>query len=137
LNDSEFTTISNLPVIKSLISVGAILVLNQEPAELKNNVEALKGDNASLVAKVTELEASLSQKDEEIRTLQTHISQMVEPEEAERIKEEAVAEIKAQAVAELQEKEDRIQELTSALAEAEAKRTTRKSNKASTEEVDE
>lgn len=103
MDESEFTALAGTPVIKSLITAGAILVLDSEPAELKNSVEALQGNNAALTAQITQLQEQLRQ--------QSAV-------DVEKIKEEAQAEIKAQAIAELQEKEARIAELEKQLAKA-------------------
>lgn len=108
LEDDEYQRISTIPVIASLIKAGGILVLKDEPAELKNSVEGLQGSNAALVAKNTALE-------EEIKKLKAAQPESVD---VEAIKKEAVAELKAEAVAELQAKEDRIAELEKQLKAA-------------------
>ena len=113
LEDSDYVELSKMPVIASLIKAGGILVLSEEPAELKNSVEALQGDKAALVAKNTELEARI--KELEAKTSPT------ETVDVEAIKAEAVAELKAEAVAELQAKEDEIAELKKQLKAAEKK----------------
>lgn len=112
MDEAEFTAISGTPVIKSLISAGAILVLSEEPAELKNSVSSLQGSNAALTAQITQLQEQLRQKDEALA------SASAATVDVEKIKEEAQAEIKAQAIAELQEKENRIAELEKQLAKA-------------------
>lgn len=113
LEDSDYVELSKMPVIASLIKAGGILVLSEEPAELKNSVEALQGDKAALVAKNTELEAR-------IKELEAKASP-TETVDVEAIKAEAVAELKAEAVAELQAKEDEIAELKKQLKAAEKK----------------
>lgn len=113
LEDSDYVELSKIPVIASLIKAGGILVLSEEPAELKNSVEALQGDKAALVAKNTELEAR-------IKELEAKASP-TETVDVEAIKAEAVAELKAEAVAELQAKEDEIAELKKQLKAAEKK----------------
>lgn len=109
LGEEEYGKISKLPVIASLIKAGGILVLNDEPAELKNSVEVLQGSNAELIAKNTALEEELKQ---------LRAAQQPEAVNVEAIKEEAVAELKAEAVAELQAKEDEIADLKKQLAAA-------------------
>lgn len=113
IDDSEFTKISGTPVVKSLISAGAILVLSEEPAELKNSVDALQGNNAALMAQVTQLQEQLKAKEAELKAASAKKSTKVD---IEKIKEEAQAEIKEQAIRELEEKEARIAELEAQLA---------------------
>lgn len=105
VDDSEYTVITGTPVIKSLIKAGGILVLNEEPAELKNSVSSLQGSNAALTAEITQLK-------EQLKTAGKKPTKA----EIEKIREEAQAEIKAQAIAELEEKEARIKELEAQLA---------------------
>lgn len=92
LKDEEYHAIAKRPVVASLIKNACILVLDQEPAELKNSVEALQGSNAELQAKIT-------QQEEEIKQLKAGTPDVAA------IREEAQAEIKAEAVKELQEKQ--------------------------------
>lgn len=108
LSEEDYGKISKLPVIASLIKAGGILVLNEEPAELKNSVEVLSGNNAALIAKNTALE-------EEIKQLKASQGPEID---VEAIKAQAVADLKAEAVAELQAKEDRIAELEKQLKAA-------------------
>lgn len=112
IEDEVFNTISNVPVIKSLIKAGGILVLSEEPAELRNSVSALQGNNAALTAQVTELQMQLKAKEAELKNASKRQSKV----DVEKIKEEAQAEIKQQAIAELQAKEARIAELEAQLA---------------------
>lgn len=113
IDDSTFATISATPVIKSLIKAGDILVLSEEPVELKNSVEALQGNNAALTAQITQLQEQLKTKEAELKTASSKKATKVD---VAKIKEEAQAEIKAQAIAELEEKEARIKELEAQLA---------------------
>lgn len=106
LDDNDYSEIKDVPVIKSLIKAGGILVLEQEPAELKNSVEALQGSNAALTAKITQLEEQLKAAGDV---------------DIEAVKEEAVKELKEEAIAELQEKDNRIAELEKQLKAAEKK----------------
>ena len=113
IEDAVFNEISKVPVVKSLINAGGILVLSEEPAELKNSVDALQGNNAALTAQVTQLQEQLKAKEAELKKAAKKGTSNVD---VEKIKEEAQAEIKAQAIAELEEKEARIQELEAQLA---------------------
>lgn len=117
IDDSEFTHLSGAPVVKSLITAGAILVLDSEPAELKNSVAALQGNNAALTAEITQLREQLKAKEAELQAASSKKSTDVD---IEKIKAEAQEEIKAQAIAELQEKDDRIKELEAQLQAAKA-----------------
>lgn len=107
VDNSTYTSISSAPVIKSLIKAGDILVLSEEPAELKNSLSSLQSNNAVLKTQVTQLQEELKEKEQYLEAARL---------DAEKIKEEAQAEIKAQAVAELEEKESRIKELEAELA---------------------
>lgn len=102
IDDSIFTKIEKQPVVKSLLSNGSILKLEQEPAELKNSIPALQGTNANLVAEVADLKKQL----EQARTDNNVLSAKLEQAEAD--KANAVEEIRQQAVSELQEKENTI-----------------------------
>lgn len=104
IEDDVFGKISAIPVIKSLIAANGILVLSEEPAELKNSVSALQGNNAALTAQITQLQEQLKERDEKLAAV-----------DVEKIKLDAQAEIKAQAIAELEEKEARIKELEAQL----------------------
>lgn len=115
IDEAEFTRLSSTPVVKSLISAGAILVLDAEPAELKNSVAALQGNNAALTAEITQLQEQLKAKEVELQAASSKKSTKVD---IEKIKAEAQEEIKAQAIAELQEKDDRIKELEAQLRAA-------------------
>lgn len=106
VDNSTYTSISSVPVIKSLIKAGDILVLSEEPAELKNSLSSLQSNNAVLKTQVTQLQEELKEKEQYLEAARLDI---------EKIKEEAQAEIKAQAVAELKEKESRIKELEAEL----------------------
>lgn len=108
IEDSEYATISKFAVVASLIKAGDIIVLSTEPAELKNSVESLQGDKASLMAEVTRLQEQLKAQEKKLAVTSSI--------DVEKIKEEAQAEIKAQAVAELEEKEARIKELEALLS---------------------
>lgn len=107
VDNSTYTSISSVPVIKSLIKAGDILVLSEEPAELKNSLSSLQSNNAVLKTQVTQLQEELKEKEQYLEAARLN---------TEKIKEEAQAEIKAQAVAELKEKESRIKELEAELA---------------------
>lgn len=115
LEDSEYEGIAKMPVIASLIKAGGILVLSEEPAELKNSVEALQGNNAALVAKNTALEARVKELEEAAK------AEPQPPVDVEAIKEEAVSELRAEALAEIQAKDDEIAALKKQLKAAEKK----------------
>lgn len=114
VEDSEYAAMSKVPVVASLIKVGGILVLSEEPAELKNSLDNLQTSNAVLQARVTQLEEELKR--------DKMMSQAID---VEAIKAEAQEEIRAEAVKELQEKQDaldakdaEIKKLKKQLAEA-------------------
>ena len=112
VDEDAYAKIVANPIFKSLIAQGSILVLDKEPAELKNSLDGLQSSNAVLQARNTELEA---------RVKELEAGSDKEPVDVEAIKEEAVAELKAEAIAELQAKDAEIAELKKQLKAAEKK----------------
>lgn len=112
VDEDAYAKIVANPIFKSLIAQGSILVLDKEPAELKNSLDGLQSSNAVLQARNTELEA---------RIKELEAGSDKEPVDVEAIKEEAVAELKAEAIAELQSKDAEIAELKKQLKAAEKK----------------
>ena len=112
VDEDDYAKIVANPIFKSLIAQGSILVLDKEPAELKNSLDGLQSSNAVLQARNTELEA---------RIKELEAGSDKEPVNVEAIKEEAVAELKAEAIAELQAKDAEIAELKKQLKAAEKK----------------
>ena len=118
LSDTEYNNLLSIPVFNSLVKASAILVLHQEPAEIRNNIQNLNASNAELVARNTELQTRVAE-----------LEKKVEPRiDVEKIKEEAVASLKEDAVKELQEKQDaldaataEIEKLKKQLAKAKSK----------------
>lgn len=111
LDDSAYANMIKSPVIQSLIKAGGILVLDTEPAEIRNSLDNLQESNVQMRARISELETRLQEAEKGNGT----------PVDVEAIKAQAQEEIKAQAIAELQEKEDRIKELEKKLKAAEKK----------------
>ena len=118
LSDTEYNNLLSIPVFNSLVKASAILVLHQEPAEIRNNIQNLNASNAELVARNTELQTRVAE-------LEKKVGPAVD---VEKIKEEAVASLKEEAVKELQEKQDaldaataEIEKLKKQLAKAKSK----------------
>ena len=118
LSDTEYNNLLSIPVFNSLVKASAILVLHQEPAEIRNNIPNLNASNAELVARNTELQTRVAE-------LEKKVGPAVD---VEKIKEEAVASLKEEAVKELQEKQDaldaataEIEKLKKQLAKAKSK----------------
>ena len=118
LSDTEYNNLLSTPVFNSLVKASAILVLHQEPAEIRNNIQNLNASNAELVARNTELQTRIAE-------LEKKAGPAVD---VEKIKEEAVASLKEEAVKELQEKQDaldaataEIEKLKKQLAKAKSK----------------
>ena len=118
LSDTEYNNLLSIPVFNSLVKASAILVLHQEPAEIRNNIQNLNASNAELVARNTELQTRVAE-------LEKKVGPGVD---VEKIKEEAVASLKEEAVKELQEKQDaldaataEIEKLKKQLAKAKSK----------------
>ena len=101
LNDSEYSEIEKIPVIKSLIKAGGIFVSDKEPSDSIKNIENLEASNAQLIARATELEAKLKELER-----RREVGEIVN---IAKIKEDAQAEIKAQAIQELQEKQNALE----------------------------
>lgn len=96
MSDTEYNNLLSIPVFNSLVKASAILVLHQEPAEVRNNIQNLNASNAELVARNTELQTRIAE-----------LEKKAKPEvDVEKIKEEAVASLKEEAVKELQEKQE-------------------------------
>lgn len=118
LSDTEYNNLLSIPVFNSLVKASAILVLHQEPAEVRNNIQNLNASNAELVARNTELQTRIAE-----------LEKKAGPEvDVEKIKEEAVASLKEEAVKELQEKQEaldaataEIEKLKKQLAKAKSK----------------
>lgn len=121
LTDSEWAHISDIPVIASLIRAGGILFTTKRPQDMNTSLESLKGSNALLIAKNTELEEELKRKELELSIAKQSAGADID---VEAIKQEAVEEVKKEAIAELQAKQD---ELNSARAELEKLRKQLKS----------
>ena len=118
LSDTEYNNLLSIPVFNSLVKASAVLVLHQEPAEIRNNIQNLNASNAELVARNTELQTRVAE-------LEKKVGPAVD---VEKIKEEAVASLKEEAVKELQEKQDaldaataEIEKLKKQLAKAKSK----------------
>lgn len=97
VSEKEYTEMTQKVVFASLIKSGEVLVLKEEPAELKNNIEGLTTSNASLIAKNTELK-------EELKVLKEQLKGQNRDVEAEVASQ--VEAFKAEAIKELQEKQD-------------------------------
>lgn len=102
LSDTEYNNLLSIPVFNSLVKASAILVLHQEPAEIRNNIQNLNASNAELVARNTELQTRVAELEKKARPAV----------DVEKIKEEAVASLKEEAVKELQEKQDALDAAT-------------------------
>lgn len=105
LSDTEYNNLLSIPVFNSLVKASAILVLHQEPAEIRNNIQNLNASNAELVARNTELQTRVAELEKKVRPAV----------DVEKIKEEAVASLKEEAVKELQEKQDALDAATAVI----------------------
>lgn len=125
LNDSEYSEIEKIPVIKSLIKAGGIFISDKEPSDSIKNIENLEATNAQLIARATELEAKL--KELERRREAGEVVNIA------KIKEDAQAEIKAQAIQELREKQDALDAAQKEIEELKAQLSSKKTKKGSAE----
>ena len=96
VEDSVYAEIAKEAVIKSLIAAGSLLVLDEEPVELRNSIDNLQASKLQLQKQNQALQAELD-------ALKNAKGQNVD---VEALKEEAVAEFKKEAIAELQAKQD-------------------------------
>lgn len=92
MEEDDFAAVVNQPVVKGLIKTNAIIVLDKEPAEIKNSLpnlqvtnntlraenETLKAENAALRARIKEIEEGTSGVD-----LEAEIAKAVEATKAE------------------------------------------------------
>lgn len=102
--ESDFVTeMKKIPVVKSLIDAGAILILDKAPAEIENSIEGLTSSNAALIAKNTELQAKIKEL------------------EANTNVDDKVAKVEAEARALIDDRDAEIARLKARLEEAEAK----------------
>ena len=98
VEDSVYAEISKEAVIKSLIAAGSLLVLNEEPVELRNSIDNLQASKLQLQKQNQELQAELD-------ALKNAKGQNVD---IEAIKAEAIAAFKEEAIKELQAKQDEL-----------------------------
>lgn len=114
LGDDEFAEISSSPVIASLVKAGGIMVLNEEPAELKNSVPALQVTNTQLKAeletaraRIVELEGQLKgATGVDIEAIKAEVRQQCEEE-----KKKALEELDAKATQEIESRDKTIEKL--------------------------
>ena len=100
LGDDEFAEVSALPVISSLLKAKGIIVLNEEPAELRNSVPALQITNNQLQAeldtakaRIVELETQLQNSPAvDVEAIKAEVRQQCEEE-----KQKALEELDAKA----------------------------------------
>lgn len=112
--EDEYAEIAAIPVIASLVKAGGIMVLNEEPAELRNSVPALQitntqleAENATLRARVTELEGQLKDATNiDIEAIKAEVRQQCEEE-----KQKALEELDAKASKEIESRDKIIEKL--------------------------
>ena len=112
--EDEYAEIAAIPVIASLVKAGGIMVLNEEPAELRNSVPALQitntqleAENATLKARVIELEGQLKDTTNiDIEAIKAEVRQQCEEE-----KQKALEELDAKASKEIESRDKTIEKL--------------------------
>ena len=67
LGEDEFAEVSKTPVIASLIKANGIMVLNEEPAELRNSVPQLQVTNTQLRAELDTAKVRIAQLEEQLK----------------------------------------------------------------------
>ena len=114
VDDAEWIEISSTPVIASLLKAGGVMKLDEEPAELRNSVPALQvtntqleAENATLRARVTELETQLKNATGvDIEAIKAEVRQQCEEE-----KKKALEELDAKASLEIETRDKTIEKL--------------------------
>lgn len=109
VEDSVYAEIAKEAVIKSLIAAGSVLVLDEEPVELRNSIDNLQASKLQLQKQNQELQAELD-------ALKKAKGQNVD---VEALKEEAVAEFKKEAIEELQAKQNALEAAEKKIAKLE------------------
>lgn len=99
LNAEEFRSISEIPVIASLIKNGFIYVSEKEPSDMRNSTDRLKESNAVLMAKNTQLQeelAALKAGNPDVESLKKEaLAEISKRDEALKKAEEEIAALKA------------------------------------------
>lgn len=124
LRDEEWAEVSKIPVIASLVKAGGIMVLDEEPAELKNTVPALQVTNTQLradldmaQARIIELEAQLKNNTGiDVEAIKAEVRQQCEAE-----KQKALEELDAKASALIAEKDALLSEKEATITKLEKK----------------
>lgn len=130
VGDDEFAGITSLPVISSLIKAGGILVLNEEPAELKNSIPALQVTNTHLQAELDTAKARITQLEAQLKDTSSIDIEAVKADvrqQCEREKQAALEELDAKASQIIAEKDTLIAEKDKEIAKLE--RSLKKANK--------
>ena len=126
MEEDDFAAVVSQPVVKGLIKTGAILVLDKEPAEIKNSLPnlqvtntTLRAENEALIAKNAELEARISQLEENATgvDLEAEIAKAVDAVKAEY--EQKLKELDEKASGIIAEKDASIAERDAAIANLE------------------
>lgn len=128
LGDDEFAEVSSLPVIASLIKAGGIMVLDQEPEELKNSIPALQVSNTQLKAeldaakeRITTLEAQLKDTNSiDIEAIRDEVRRQCEVEKQQALEEaqQKYQQLEAEAIQTLANKDAEITKLEKKLKKA-------------------
>ena len=132
IDDSEYNEMHKRPVFASLERNGCILVLAEEPAELKNSVEALQGDKAALIATNTVQAETIKQLEEQLKQSKA-VDVAVIKAEAEADKQKALQELDEKASGIIADKDREIAELKAQLQRAEAAKGSKSKSKPSEE----
>lgn len=74
LTDEEYASINQIPVIKSLIQHGDVLVTDTEPADFSKTPDVLINANAQLRTKLNDASKTLTDKEEEIAELKAKLA---------------------------------------------------------------
>jgi hypothetical protein len=126
MEEDDFAAVVNQPVVKGLVKTGAILVLDKEPAELKNSLPnlqvtntALRAENEALTATVAALEARISEMEKNATgvDLEAEIAKAVEATKAEY--EQKLKELNEKASKLIEEKDAEIKKLEKKLKKTE------------------
>lgn len=67
VDETEYAELAALPVIASLIKANGIMVLNEEPAELRNSIPALQVTNNQLQAELATAKERIVELEEQLK----------------------------------------------------------------------
>lgn len=124
LEDAEYAEVSALPVIASLIKANGIMVLDQEPAELKNSIPVLQVTNNQLKADLEVAKGRIAELENQLKDASGVDIEAIKAEAVETVQKQLdelqskYSELEAEAKQALAEKDAKIEKLEKKLKKA-------------------